>query len=308
MLYESITWRVEEIYGQNEGDTFRYNIVRVADKNGDNQVDFDEFKSKIVEYLTIAFNILDRNDDGSVDEVLTNESFNEYSLDFIEELLKNVVAFFDYNEDNSISLEDLKDVMYVPDRNRDGVFSISDLIGQSLINLPAPIYTAYTLLDKDQDDKLTMEEMLSFVRRTFTIIDQNGDCYINLEEIIGALDESKLPTDFQLGVKLLGQQYFTIAKHFLDVFIAKADTDGDSKVFLEEIIGFGDFSYIESVVRVAGAMGSPHYGIVSFLGGSAEGRKGKDSALVIGLTALHHFLDNPVYEAAPVEQCGLNGE
>ena len=176
MLYESITWRVEEIYGQNEGDTFRYNIVRVADKNGDNQVDFDEFKSKIVEYLTIVFNILDRNDDGSVDEVLTNESFNEYSLDFIEELLKNVVAFFDFNEDNSISLEDLKDVMYVPDRNRDGVFSISDFIGQSLINLPAPLYIAYTLLDKDQDEKLTMEEMLSFVSRTLTIIDQNGEC------------------------------------------------------------------------------------------------------------------------------------
>jgi len=81
------------------------------------------------------------------------------------------------------------------------------LVRQSLINLPAPIYTAYTLLDEDQNEKLTMDEMLSFVRRTLTIIDQNGDCYINLEEITGALDESKLPTDFQLGMKLLGQQF-----------------------------------------------------------------------------------------------------
>ena len=182
------------------------------------------------------------------------------------------------------------------------------MVRQSLINLPAPIYTAYTLLDEDQDEKLTMEEILSFVRRTFTIIDQNGDCYINLEEIIGALDKSKLPTDFQLGMKLLGQQYFTIAKHLVDVFIAKADTDGDSKVLLEEIIRFDDFSFIESVVSVASSMGYPHSGSVRFLGGIDRHCDGQESALVVWLTVLHHFLDNPVYEAAPVKQCGFNGE
>ena len=54
-----------------------------------------------------------------------------------------------------------------------------------------------------------MEEMLTALKRTFTAIDGNTDCYINLTDIISVLDESGLPEDFQLGVRLLGQRYIT---------------------------------------------------------------------------------------------------
>ena len=283
-------------------------IVRIGDKNGDDEVDFDEFESKFVEYLTIVFNILDRDNDGSIDEVLTNESVKEYSLEFFEKLLQNVVEYFDDNGDESISTEDF----FLPysNRNKDGKVAFSELIGQSLINLPAPIYTAYILLDEDQDEKLTMEEMLGFLRRTFTIIDKNGDCYINLEEIIAALDQSNLPEDFQLRVKQIGQQYLTLAKYFVDGFIAKADTNEDAKVTLEEIIEFSDFSFIDSSIPVVLRMGKPNDSAISYMGIIPYGwRDERDRAVVVWLATLNTFINSPAYSApAPVEQCGVGGQ
>ena len=285
-------------------------IVRIGDKNGDDEVDFDEFESKFVEYLTIVFNILDRDNDGSIDEVLTNESVKEYSLEFFEKLLQNVVEYFDDNGDESISTEDF----FLPysNRNKDGKVAFSELIGQSLINLPAPIYTAYILLDEDQDEKLTMEEMLGFLRRTFTIIDKNGDCYINLEEIIAALDQSNLPEDFQLRVKQIGQQYLTLAKYFVDGFIAKADTNEDAKVTLEEIIEFSDFSFIDSSIPVVLRMGKPNDSALSYMGIVPYGhgwRDERDRAVVVWLATLNTFINSPAYSApAPVGQCGVGGQ
>eukprot|EP00092_Neocalanus_flemingeri_P022918 GFUD01024846.1.p1 GENE.GFUD01024846.1~~GFUD01024846.1.p1 ORF type:complete len:622 (-),score=175.45 GFUD01024846.1:199-2064(-) len=295
-----------------DGDFFINNIVRIVDKNGDNEVNLEEFKSKIVEYLTIAFNILDRDDDGSIDEVLTNESIKEYSLEFFEQLLKIVVEYFDSNEDESISTADFISEFKRSDRNEDGKVTIYELTGLSLINLPAPLYTAYTLLDENQDEILTLDEMLGFLRRTFTIIDKNADCYINLEEIVAALGESDLKEDFQLGLTLIGQQYLTLAKYFVDGFIAKADTNKDTKVTLAEIVKFADFSFIDRSIQIALSMGYPNGPTFAYLtGGNRYTRRGSwrkdgDRAVVVWLTTLNTFLDNPVYQSAPA-QCGLAG-
>eukprot|EP00092_Neocalanus_flemingeri_P013160 GFUD01014179.1.p1 GENE.GFUD01014179.1~~GFUD01014179.1.p1 ORF type:complete len:623 (-),score=176.96 GFUD01014179.1:158-2026(-) len=296
-----------------DGDFFINNIVRIVDKNGDNEVNLEEFKSKIDEYLTIAFNILDRDDDGSIDEVLTNESIKEYSLEFFEQLLKIVVEYFDSNEDESISTADFISEFKRSDRNEDGKVTIYELTGLSLINLPAPLYTAYTLLDENQDEILTLDEMLSFLRRTFTIIDKNADCYINLKEIVAALGESGLKEDFQLGVTLIGQQYLTLAKYFVDGFIAKADTNEDTKVTLAEILKFPDFSFIDRSIQIALSMGYPNGPTFAYLTGEnrytrrGSWREGGDRAVVVWLTTLNTFLDNPVYQSAPA-QCGLAGQ
>eukprot|EP00092_Neocalanus_flemingeri_P077519 GFUD01096286.1.p1 GENE.GFUD01096286.1~~GFUD01096286.1.p1 ORF type:complete len:535 (-),score=109.46 GFUD01096286.1:125-1507(-) len=295
---------------------FIENIVRIADKNGDNVVNFEEFKSKFDEYLKISFNILDRNGDGSIDEVLTNASIKEYNLIFFEEILKILVEYFDRNRDQSISTDDFIFALSQKDENEDGKVTFSEL-GVSSNSLPAPLYTAYTLLDEDQDEKLTMEELLSFLRRTFKIIDKSGDCYINIEEVIAALNESNLPDDFQLGLKLVGQQYLTLAKYTVDRFITKANTNDDGKVTFEEIVKFADFPFIDSIIPIVALMGYPHVPTVQYLFGYyREYRyrlrhsltKDRDSVWVVWLTTLNTFLASPVYQSAPPTQCGLGGE
>merc|ERR1711936_844373 len=277
------------------------------------ELTFDEFKSKFVEYITTAFNILDRNKDESIDEVLTNDSIEEYSLHIFEELLKNVVEYFDNDEDESISTEDFFPSGFsYSDRNKDGKVTISELIGHSLINLPAPIYTAYRLLDEDQDEIFTLDELLGFLWKTFKIIDKNGDCYFNLEEIIVALGESGLPDDFQLGVKLIGQQYLTLGKYFINGIIDRADVNNDKKVDLEEVVKFSDFSFIESSVYVAKNMASPNYPTLSYITGlwfgygSGPRPRSEDEqrALVVWLTTMNNFLENTVYTTVPAPKCG----
>ena len=304
MLFDYMSLGEKTIY-RSEWDVLKNNAVNVGDQNGNNEVDFEEFKLKFVEYITIAFNTLDKNNDGSIDEVLGNHSFHEYSLQFFEHLLRNVFEFFDNNEDESISTEDFIQAIENMDTNEDGQVSLYELIGLSLINLPAPIYTAYTLLDENQDEKLSMDEMLDFLTRTFTKLDQNGDCNINLEEIIDALDGSGLALDFQLGIKLVGQQYLTIAKYMIDQVVSNADTNEDTIVTLEEILQFSDFSLIDSSVRVALIMGDPNMGVVSYLTGSmhADTLGLGDKALVAWLTTLHTFLDSPVYKDQPALPC-----
>ena len=293
-----MSWGEKAIY-RSEWDVLKNNAVNVGDQNGDNEVDFEEFKSKFVEYLTIAFDTLDRNNDGSIDEVLGNHSFHEYSLQFFEHVLNNVIEFFDNNKDESISTEDFIPAIESMDANEDGKVSLYELIGLSLINLPAPIYTAYTLLDENQDEQLSTDEMLDFLTRTFTKLDQNGDCYINLEEIVDSFGESGLPLDFQLGIKLLGQQYLTIAKYMIDQVVGSADTNEDTKITLEEILQFSDFSLIDSHIHIALSMGDPNMGVVSYLTGNGLG----DKALVAWLTTLHTFIDTPVYKDQPASIC-----
>ena len=286
------------------------------DTNGDDDVTFEEYESIFIDYFTIFFNELDRNNDGSIDENLTNESIKEYSLEFFERLLIFYIEFYDFNGDQSISPEDFTFVIPQSmfqdiDKNEDGKVTIAELTGISLITFPAPIYTAYALLDEDQDEKFTMEEIIGFLRRTFTIIDTNGDCDINLEELIAALDESNLPEDFQLGAELIGQQYLTLAKYFVDGFIARADTNEDGKVTLEEIVEFSDFSFIDSSILVA--MNYANRPIAEYLSGSQYGRhdsfpfSGHD-VVAVWLATLKTFLDNPVYKSAPPTQCGAEGQ
>eukprot|EP00091_Calanus_sinicus_P020195 TRINITY_DN5396_c0_g1_i1.p1 TRINITY_DN5396_c0_g1~~TRINITY_DN5396_c0_g1_i1.p1 ORF type:complete len:227 (+),score=53.09 TRINITY_DN5396_c0_g1_i1:578-1258(+) len=99
MLFDYMSWGGNTIY-RSEWDVLRNNAVNVGDQNGDNEVDFEEFKSKFVEYLTIAFNTLDRNNDGSIDELLGNHSFHEYSFEFFEQLLKHVLNFLTTTKTN----------------------------------------------------------------------------------------------------------------------------------------------------------------------------------------------------------------
>lgn len=265
------------------------NFVNVCDKNQDDIVTFEEFQTTVVEYLTLIFNILDKNKNGSVNAL--NVSMEIFSLELFEEILKQVIRYFDNNGDNAISTED---------SNGSGQFPLADLIGLGLINLPAPIYTAYTLLDEDQDEVFTAEELLTFLRKLFTIIDKNENCYIGQEEFLDMLGENDLPNDYQLGVKLVAQHYLTLAQYFVDEFLAVADANTDGELTLEEALEFSGFDLIESSIPVAASMGQLPPG-AAYLAGSQQ-------SLVVWLTTLQSLLGTQEWDNKQETLCTNNQE
>ena len=84
------------------------------------------------------------------------------------------------------------------------------------------------------------------------MIGQNEDCSISTDEIIATLKESKLPSEYQLAMKLLGDYYITLADYCLRKVVMAADVDRDKKTSLAEIIGMKDPIVFYSGINVAG--------------------------------------------------------
>jgi len=284
---EVLCWYSRIFFGfgieKNPWDVLQDNLVHVFDKNGDDEVNFEEFKSRITEYITLLFNIFDENKDGSVDKV--ESSFDSFSFELFEELLRHAILYFDNSGDNAISTID-----YTSD-GRAGPIPLSDLIGLSLINLPAPVFTAYTLLDKDQDEVFTAEEIQTFLIKLFTLIDKNSNCYISLDEVLTMLEENYLPRDYLLGVKLVLQHYLTLAQYFVTEFFTAGDTNKDDLISLEEVLHFSSFPTLESSISVGRIMGQPPPGILYLAGDNQE----QDKEVVVWLTVLQNIMDSQVF-------------
>ena len=121
-------------------------VVAAADADGDGAVDFDEWFDKLKSYVTIAFGVLDENQDGSIlEEAKDGNIFSSISYSFFEKLIDQVFEFFDSNKDGAISLEDDFFLSFrLRDRDEDGEIDLSEALGTSLISLPAPVYNFYT--------------------------------------------------------------------------------------------------------------------------------------------------------------------
>ena len=121
-------------------------VVAAVDANGDGAVDFDEWFNKLKSYVTIAFEVLDENQDGSIlEEAKSGNIFNSISYSFFEKLIDQVFEFFDSNKDGAISLDDVLFLSFqLRDRDEDGEIDLSEALGTSLISLPAPVYNFYT--------------------------------------------------------------------------------------------------------------------------------------------------------------------
>merc|ERR1712030_294507 len=72
----------------------------------------------------------------------------------------------------------------------------------------------------------------------------------NLDELILTLKESRLPKEYQLAVKLLGDYYFTLADYALTYLVTAADVDNDKKITLAEITGMADVDVAYYLVKV----------------------------------------------------------
>ena len=121
-------------------------VVAAVDANGDGAVDFDEWFNKLKSYVTIAFEVLDENQDGSIlEEAKDGNILDSISYSFFEKLIDQVFDFFDSNKDEAISLEDDFFLSFgLRDRDEDGEIDLSEALGTSLISLPAPVYNFYT--------------------------------------------------------------------------------------------------------------------------------------------------------------------
>ena len=286
------------------------NLVLVGDKNADGKVDFKEFKAGVDDYIKKVFNVLDKDEDGSLDK---DVSLKSLSAKFFLQLLDEGFLFFDVNEDDIMSVEDAPQRTFY-DRNDDGKISLREVFGVSLINLPAPLYRLYVTLDKDKNEKISIDEATNFLKSALAIIDKNKDCSIDIDEIITTLDESKLPKQYQLAVKLLGDYYFEMGDFIIKEFVAAADTDGDKKTTLAEIIGLKDPDILFDILNVVQNY-YHNYGTLLFIsGGDVHPGPGgsrwehQQAVVEMWLNVLYDFVDNRIFQSAPTDFCGQRSD
>merc|ERR1712180_258237 len=303
-LFRDITRRREEfnVEEQDRNEVIPEGFAATADTNGDKIVDFDEFLEQLKEYIRAAFTVMDKNDDNSIsEEIQAGEILTRYSLEFFETALVHLMNFFDTNKNNALEHDDVlfgSDRRYT-DRNEDGVLTLSELLGTSLISLPAPLYHFYTKLDRNKDEKLNQTEAIDFIKRTFHIMDSNSDCFIDEEDVGNFFKKLGVRPDIQLAIKLTLQKYLTLANFLIEQFEEKADKDQDGRVTVEEIIGFEDFDFVEDSFPMITALGYPN-GPVSYLisggyAGPGGRRERQEERVAVWLRALQELMEQPEY-------------
>ena len=146
-------------------------LGHTTDANGDAIIDFDEWFSKLKSWFTVAFDVLDENQDGSIlDEAQEGNILNSIPYRFFVKVLNQVFDFFDSNKDGAISLEDnfFLDLDHPRrDRNGDGKVTLSEAFGVNLISLPAPVYNFYKRVKQPCQDIVGLLFLLHCLNHVF---------------------------------------------------------------------------------------------------------------------------------------------
>jgi len=288
---------------RQRGSFVAESIMAIADSNGDSLVDFEEFREKMSDYIRIAYRVLDKNDDNSIsEEVKAGNILTRYSLEFFEKALVHVMKFFDTNKDNAIAEEDafVRYMARYSDRNEDGRLSLFEVLGRRVISLPAPLYNLYSKLDRNKDERLSQEEAIDFIKRTFALIDSNSDCFVDADEVVALFKKLNMSWDRTLAIKLTLQKYLSLANALMEQFVGRADKDDNGRVTVEEVIGFEDFDFKNEIVSIAPYLGAPRE-VFYLIGERARGDEGN---LEVWLTALQQLLDHTEYtDPIPSTSC-----
>eukprot|EP00091_Calanus_sinicus_P001274 TRINITY_DN11261_c0_g1_i1.p1 TRINITY_DN11261_c0_g1~~TRINITY_DN11261_c0_g1_i1.p1 ORF type:complete len:237 (-),score=75.25 TRINITY_DN11261_c0_g1_i1:163-873(-) len=169
-------------------DFIKNAIINLADKDSNEKVDFQEFKSKGVEMMRMVYDMFDRNSDGVLDD-------NEATIDKISQKslktgMNMIFNIFDQNQDEHISTEDIPN-NEVFDRDNDGKVTLNELLTTlsddkitNTILLPKPIQNLYSILDSNKDEKTSKEEVDNFINvvfKAFNVLDKDEDCFVTLE-------------------------------------------------------------------------------------------------------------------------------
>merc|ERR1711915_261308 len=240
-----------------------------------------------------AFDILDSDKDGFLDDEVSVKSIN---ANLFMEALDQLYLFFDMNQDDIISAADAPEGSF-RDWNDDGKISLREVFGVSLINLPAPIYRLYTKVDKDKNEKFSLEEATNFIKGTIYLID----------EILAMLNEARLPSKYQLAVRILGEHFLTLADFLLKRVVAVSDSDGDKKTSFDEILHSSDTSIIKEFGNVVPSLGLPSKSILRFMecGGRRCGPRESEAQTEMWLNVLYDIVDNRKYDSVPENLCGM---
>ena len=286
------------------------NIAHLVDKNGDGEVDFEEFFGKVVEWMAQGFNILDKNNDGSVDELLSPNSLDQFRFELFEKFLSIYTEMLDNDMDDAITASDAKLIMcnslmnnlpYLDCRGEEkwnGSFSELFQDPTFFQNFPTPVKKIYNALDEDLNQEYTMKEIQMLLKRILTSIDKNGNCQISLKEVLVLLKENNLAEDSLLAVKMLGENFLSLAKYLVDGFIRNVDSNEDSRVTLQEVLKFSDFDFLQTSSSVIHGLGSSLSGPAHYI------TKGNTYYNAMWLAVLDSFMDNlSINSSSPTAQC-----
>ena len=250
-------------------------MIDLFDKNGDQAVDFEEFKEKSNSFVKQLVATQDNDNDGKVDKNGTPL----ISLKLFLTLVNMTFEIFDKNGD---------DVIFDPD-SRGNRWTLSHLAGKSPIQLPYPLFLLYTKINPDRNEELSLQEVTQFITSTFAVLDRNDDCLISLDEVISTLADSKLPAKNQLPVQLLGDQYLNLARYFIEHVVDITDKNKDDKMSVEELQEFGDFSRLDTLINVALDMSGPNDQTINFLIGNTSSQD-REEVMELWLNTLENFL------------------
>jgi len=228
----------------NSGDFFSNVVVSMADYDENGKVDFAEFLNVTKLYLNEAFNMFDSNEDKLINQTEAYLGINSISKQFLIRILKNVFWAIDRNGDGDVSTEDLTDDQYETfDVDQDDSVTLKELLGRSIIMFPSPVVTIYKILDSNKNEIIEDKEQknfINFLSRIFDVLDRNGDCAVNFEEFLSALDSCGLPQDFQLAIDLALRPYISLANYLVKVIFSEADADENKLINMEEVLNYSD--------------------------------------------------------------------
>ena len=297
-------------------------MVQKGDENANNMVDFYEFKTLINGYMKKVFDVLDNDGDGSLNDKVSIKSL---SATFLLQLLDEAFLFFDLNQDDLMSFEEIP-FSYPNYRTKDMKRILKNEFGIHMTTIPAPFYKLFETLDFDNNEKISKKEATNFLKRILAVIDKNDDCFIDLTDIIDSLGENGLREEHQFAIKLLGDYYLQLGDFILRKFVAAADADGDEKTTIAEIIGLNDTAVLFDIFTIATTIGIPHIGTLSFITGYDIGAlafglgfeggmphssglggswKHQEEVLEMWLHVLQNLLDNRKFQSSPIKYCSV---
>jgi len=162
------------------------------------------------------------------------------------------------------------------------------------------LYDLYIKLDRNKDEKISHEEGVDFIKKTFSLIDSNSDCFINDDEIVDLLKKLDVPFDMSLAFKLVLQKYTTMISEVMEEIVSRADINMDNTTTREEFVGFQDFQLIPLMNPLIHVIGHPHSGEFTHL---FSPRK-QEANMEVAMNSLQALMDQDEYtKSSPTTTC-----
>jgi len=259
-------------------DFIKRAIINLADKNGDEEVDFEEFRMEGIEILRIVFNMFDRNSDNGIDKLET--TIDNIGQGPIKTAVNLIFRVFDQNQDNFISTNDIPNKASF-DENEDGTVTLNEVLSTisddkitNTIYLPKPLQQLLNILDSNKDEQTSVKEIENFINvmfKMFNVFDKNKDCFVKLDELLEVMEEKEVRNDFRVAVDIIASQYIKLFQYLMVNLIEKTDKNGNEKLDFEEIVNFKDLKLLQNSLKTAVSLGHPNLSAIYYLMGAPGG-------------------------------------